>query len=489
MSLKNKTINGIIWTVTQQFSVQIINFSVQIILARLLLPEAFGLIAIIQVFASIGQTLMDGGMTSSLIRTKDLDQKDYSTVFFMNITSSIFIYTVLYFCAPFIAVFFEKDELTLLIRVFTLSFIIQALVGVQTTKLTKEMNFKLQMYMQIPATILGGIVGVLLAINGYGVWSIIWMSLTTTFFFMLQHWFRSSWKPSLVIDKNRLLYHFKFGYKLTLSSLLTNLYHNSYTIIIGKFFSTTQLGFYNQANSFRMFPVSNITTALQKVTYPVFSSLQDDNVKLRNAFSRITEVIFFIVCPIMLSLIVVAEPLFRFVLTDKWDPAVPFFQILCFSAIFYPLSMYNLNIILAKGRSDIHFKLELLKKGASITFLLLIIPFGIWGVILAQAISMLIHAGVNSYFSGKMMGYSIKEQITDITPTLILGFIVMFMTYLIELTFINDLNDFLRISIGLISYFTIYLTLSYFLKMNSILELRLIIKQGYSKYKKNNSSI
>ena len=392
MSLKKQTISGVIWSFGQKFSVQLINFGVQIILARLLLPEAFGVIAIIQIFISIGNTLMDGGMTSSLIRTKNLDQRDYSTVFFMNLILSVFIYCILFFCAPLISSFFNNPILISIIRVYTLSFIIQALVGVQTTRLTKEMNFKIQLYMQIPSTILGGVIGVILAYKGYGVWSIVWMNLTATSLFMLQHWFKTDWRPSLIIDKEKLKYHFNFGYKLTLSALLTNLYTNSYTIIIGKFFSTTQLGYYNQANNLRMFPVRNITAALQKVTYPVFSSLQDDNVKLKNVFARITEVLFFIICPIMFSLVVVAEPLFRFVLTEKWMPAVPFFQILCVSAIFYPWGMYNLNVILAKGRSDLHFKLELLKKGVSILFLLLIIPFGILGVVLAQAISMLIHA-------------------------------------------------------------------------------------------------
>lgn len=224
MSLKQKTISGIAWTLGQQVGVQGINFFVQILLARLLVPADFGLIAMVQVFMTIGAALMDGGMTSSLIRTKNADNRDYSTVFYMNIMASILIYGIVFFAAPLIASFFDQPLLTLLVRVYTLSFVIQALVGVQTTKLTKEMNFKLQMYMQLPSTLIGGIVGVVLAYQNYGVWSLVWMQLIMSFLFMIQHWFRSNWKPTLLFDKVKLKEHFGFGYKITLSTLLTTLF-------------------------------------------------------------------------------------------------------------------------------------------------------------------------------------------------------------------------------------------------------------------------
>ena len=191
MGIKEKTIKGVIWTFSQQLGVQVINFIVQLILARLLLPEDFGLIAMIQIFITIGQTLMDGGMTSSLIRTKNTDQKDYSTVFFINVLSSILIYCLLFVSAPEISSFFAQPKLTLIIRVLTFSFVIQAFVGVQTTLLTKELNFKLLMYMQLPSSIIGGIVGIIMAFQGFGVWSLVCMKLTTSFIFMIQHWFQT----------------------------------------------------------------------------------------------------------------------------------------------------------------------------------------------------------------------------------------------------------------------------------------------------------
>lgn len=478
MSLQRKAISGLIWTFTQQVGVQGINFIVQIILARLLLPEVFGLIAMIHVFMAIGTALMDSGMTSSLIRTKNTDQSDYSTVFFINFFSSIIIYLVLFFTAPYIALFFDQPLLSSIVRVYTLSFIIQALLAVQSARLTKEMNFKLQMYMQIPSSIIGGTIGIVMAYKGFGVWSLVWMHLVTTFLFMIQHWFRTDWKPSLIFDKQKFKYHFGFGYKLTFSALITAIYHNSYTLVIGKFFSPTQLGFYNQANTLRIFPVRNINAALQKVTYPLFSSIQDDNKKLKSVFKRITSIVFYVTTPIMFFLTCVAEPLFRVILTDKWLPAVPFFQILCVSTIFYPQSIYNLNIIVAKGRSDLHLKLEVLKKGLSVLFLLLIIPYGIWGVIYAQAIGLFIHFYFNSLYSGRMINYFIKEQVKDFLPILSLNIIILIIVYILDYLFMNYIlnNDVYRIIISFFTYFGLLFTISYGLRLKPLLEMKNLLK-------------
>ena len=425
MGLKEKTLNGVFWTFSHQLGVQSINFIVQIILARILLPEDFGLIAMIQIFITIGHTLMDGGMTSSLIRSKDINQRDYSTVFLINVLSSVLIYIALFFSAPAISSFFEQPQLINIIRVLTFSFIIQSFVAVQTTILTRELKFRLQMLMQLPASIIGGIVGIVMAFLDYGVWSLVWLKLATTFVFMIQHWFQTDWKPKIIIDKERLKYHFNFGYKLTLSSLLSTIYNNVYVIIIGKIFPAAQLGFYTQADTLRMFPVRNIATALQKVTYPIFSTIQDDNLRLKEAFKKITAVLYFIIVPVMLILIVIAEPLFRAVLTEKWLPAVPYFQILCFSAIAYPLSVYNLNIILAKGKTSLILRLEILKKAISMLFLLLIIPFGIYGVVYARAIGLIIQAFINIHYSGRMINYSLKKQFIDLSPIFLIGFVTM----------------------------------------------------------------
>lgn len=474
MSLRSKTISGVIWTTLQRFSVQFINLFVQIILARLLMPEDFGLIAMIQIVITLGQTLMDSGMTSSLIRTKNPDIIDYSTVFYTNLGASIFIYIVVFATAPFVASFFEEVLLTDLIRFYAISFIIQAFSSVQMARLTKQMEFKLQMLLQLPATLIGGICGVAMAYTGYGVWSLVGLNLTMTTVLAILLWIKSEWRPSLIFDWSRFKVHLNFGYKLTISSLLTNLYAESYALIIGKFFSSSQLGLYKQANSLRMFPVSNVTSALMKVTYPVFSEVQDDNVRLKNIYKKITFLVFFTTTPIMLISIIIAEPLFRFLLTEKWLPAVPYFKILCIAAIFYPISMYSLNIITAKGLSGLHLKLEALKKAISFIVLLSLLKFGIYGVVIAAGLSMLIHASVNAYYSGKLINYPLIEQVRNLIPITLISVICMVISYY----FLNSINnyfitsDLIQVSITTLFYFTIYISLSFICRLNGLKEVK-----------------
>ena len=247
MSLKQKTISGVFWTFSQQFSVQLINFLVQIVLARMLAPAEFGLLAMIAVFNSIGTALMDGGMTASLIRTPKPDNGDYSSVFYTNLFVSIILYIILFVCSPLIATFYKQSALNAIIRVYSISFVVNALVGVQTTRLTKEMRFKTQMAMQIPSVIVGGITGIVLAYYGFGVWSLVWMNLAESILFTAQHWIFSGWYPSLTIDKSKLNDHFRFGYKLTIASISNAIYSNVYNIIIGKYFSViSNIAFGNQ---------------------------------------------------------------------------------------------------------------------------------------------------------------------------------------------------------------------------------------------------
>src|SRR5690606_17306950 len=231
MSLRKQAISGVIWTFSQQFSVQIINFCVQIILARLLMPEVFGLIAMLTIFISIGQMLMDSGMTTSIIRTKEPDQLDYSTVFVTNLMMSCLIYLLVFLSAPTIASFYDQPVLENILRIYALTFVIRSFVAVHTATLTKEMNFKLQMTLQIPSTIFGSVVGVGMAYTGYGVWSLVGLNLAQTVIFTIQNWIFIPWRPSFKFDKKRFKYHFNFGYKMTLSGLLDTVYNNSYNIV------------------------------------------------------------------------------------------------------------------------------------------------------------------------------------------------------------------------------------------------------------------
>lgn len=419
VDLRKRAIHGLGWSGLRLFSVQLTSFIVQLVLARMLLPEVFGLIAMLQIFISIGQTLMDNGMSSSLIRTTNPDNQDYSTVFFINVAAGIIIYGVIFVSANYIANFYRQPQLERVLQVFALSIIIQSLVSVQLAKFTKELNFRSQLILELPSLVVSSIIAVFLAYKGYGVWSLVWLHLSKSILFVLQTWLFVNWRPSLNFNYAKFKAHFKFGYKLTLSSLLNTIYDNINNIIIGKFFSATQLGYYDRAHSMRQLPIITVSSALNKVTYPVFAAVQDDDRKLKSAYSLLMKQIIFWVAPFLVLLSVISEPLFSFLLTDRWLPAVPYFQVLCFASILYPVHAYNLNIVTVKGRSDLFLKLEFLKKIVITITVLCALPFGVYGLVYAQLLNSVIGFFINSYFSGKLINYPSVEQIKDIAPIII----------------------------------------------------------------------
>jgi len=431
MSLKKQAISGVKWNFVQQFSVQIINFVVQVILARLLMPEMFGLIAMIIVFISIGQSLMDSGMTSSLIRTNNPSQSDYSTVFMTNMFTSVLIYAFTYLLAPYIASFYNQDILIDIVRLFALTFIINAFVAVHIAKLTKEMNFKLQMKLQIPSVIISGVVGVTLAYMGYGVWSLVWLNIVRSVLFALQCWFFIDWKPSLIFEKERFKYHFKFGYKLTLSSLIDTIYNDSYRIIIGKYFSPASVGLYNHAETMRLFPVNQISSVVSRVTYPLFSNIESDT-ELKHSYRITLKLVLLIVIPVMLSLILITTEGFRFLFGEQWLPSVVYFQILALASIVRPVSSYNLNILKVKGRSDLFLKLEVIKKVLAFIFITIGFQFDIIGLVIASTIFFYVTVVIDMSYSGKLISYGILEQLKDIAHLFIIGFLVFMLLYFVK---------------------------------------------------------
>jgi O-antigen/teichoic acid export membrane protein len=479
MGLINKAVSGLAWTFTQQFSNQIINFIVSIILARFLGPAEFGLIGMLGIFISIGSTLMDSGLTSSLIRTPNADQRDYSTVFFINIIGSIIFYFVLFFCAPFIASFYKHDILTALIRVYALTFIIQALVGVQSTRLTKKLNFKTQLTIQIPSLLGGGILGIVLAKLGYGAWSLVWMTLFQSVLSTIQHWVFAGWRPDFVIDKQRFKYHFGFGYKVAVSNLAQTLYNNIYTLIIGRYFSAAQVGYYTRSLSLRQLPISNLTAALSKVSFPMLSSINNDDIRLKIAYKRLMQQLVFWLTPFLIFLAIIAHPFIKILLSDKWLPSVPYFQILCIAGIMYPLK-FNLNILQVKGRSDILMKLEIIKKAYGILAVLFAIQFGIFGLLYCQLILDTVEFFVNSFYCGRTINYSIKEQVKDFAPSILLSTIIGLLTWFLNALIFksNNTNGVTQIAVVGLFYMLVYLAFSSILKNPAINDFKqIIIKQ------------
>ena len=476
MSLRKQATEGLVWTFAQQFGNQIIGFIVSIILARILLPEEFGLIGMVLVFVTIGISLTDAGLTQSLIRDKDVDQDDLSTVFFFNLAASILVYFLIFFTAPYIANFYDQEVLINIIRVLTLTFIISAFGAVQNTRLTKLMNFKTQMMISLPSTIASGFLGVFLAYTGFGVWSLVWMRIAATTIATIQLWLYSNWKPSFIFNLEKFKDHFNFGYKLTLSGLLDTIFNNIYVIVIGKYFAASQVGFYTRAQTMQKLPVSNIANALNKVTYPLFAQIQNDNVRLKRVYKQIMQMVVFIIAPILIFSAVLAEPIFRLLLTEKWLPAVPYFQILCVSGILYPLNSYNLNVLKVKGRSDLFLKLEVIKKSLIALSIVIAIQFGIYGLLFSQAILSIVAFYINSYNTEKFINYSSWEQTKDILPIILMALIVgVGIFYLDSLLTTKGFIDVVRILIGGSAGVLGYAILTYLLKRHIYNDIQQII--------------
>ena len=478
MSLKQKALSGMFWAAIQQFSVQGITFFVSVILARLLLPSEFGLIAMITIFMGLGETLMNAGLGSSLIRTDNPTQKDYSTVFFFNLGGSLFIYGIVFILAPSIADFYKQDILVSIIRCYSIVFVINAFALIQTTRLTKQLDFKTQMRVSIPTTILGGTIGVIMAYLGFGVWSLVVMALVKAFASAVQLWIYSKWTPIFVFDKQKFKIHFKYGYKLTLSGLLEILYSNAYVIILGKFFAPAQVGYFTRADTLKQLPVSNIAAILGKVTFPIFAEIKDDDVRLKNVYKKIMQIVVFLVAPILLIMSALGEPLFRFLFTEKWLPAVPYFQILCWNGILYPIHAYNLNILNVKGRSDLFLKLEIIKKILITIVLIISFQFGIYGLLYGSVISSIGAFFINTHFSGKFINYSTLEQSKDILPIILLAAIVSALIYCADLYLeYSQTFDILRLLIGGGLGALVYLFFAYILRMTVFSELKQLIRK------------
>ena len=481
MSLRKSALSGMIWTFIQQMSTQGISFVVSIILARLLMPQEFGLIAMIAVFMGVGNVLINSGLSKSLIRTTDPDQDDFSSVFWFNLIISILMYLLMFFIAPFIAVFYKQPLLIPIIRLYCVVFIINAFVIIQNTRLTKELDFKKQTMITVPSLIVGSGVGIIMALNGFGVWSLVWSAIARSTALSIQLWFWTPWYPSFRLKKEKIKHHLNFGYKLTLAGIIDTLFVDIYTIIIGKLFNPLQVGFYNRANTLQQFPVKNFGAVINQVTYPLFSKIQNDNIRLKNAYKKIMKMAVFIITPTLLFAVVLAEPLFRFLLTEKWLPAVPYFQILCLSSLLTPISVYNLNIITVKGYSNLHLKLSLIKKVFIILIILISLKWGIYGLLIGQIPLSFIGFFANGWYSKKLINYSSFQQLKDIIPTIIITVVIAVLVWIIAFYLKNYLSDIVLIIVGGSIGMAFYISIAYFFKFEALIELRSIFsKKNFS---------
>ena len=477
MFIKKHVLKGFFWSFLQQFSTQLVTFLVQLILARILVPSEFGLIGMLTVFIGIATALFEGGMTSSLIRVSAVDTKDYSTVFYFNLGVSILIYLLFFLSAPYIAHFYRQPILTDIARVYGLSFVFLAFGTVQNTILTKKMEFKKQAVITFPALFIGNILGVILAYKGFGVWSLVYSVLLTNLLTSIFLWFSADWSPQLIFDIDKFKLHFHFGYKMTLSSLLETVFSNIYQIIIGRFYSPVVVGYYTRANSLMMLPVGNVSTALNKVVFPLFAKVQDDMFALREAYKKIMLIVLFVITPIIVLMALLADQLVIFLFTEKWLPMVPIFQIICLSGVLYPLHLYNLMILQVKGRSDLFLRLEVIKKLIMVVIIVISFFYGFTALLLGNVIGSIIALFINTHYAGAMINYTMKQQLLDIIPIFFISIFMGLVIFVINSNMIAY-NNISRLIISSIIGIIIYMILAVIFKFQAIKDIQNLIKNN-----------
>jgi len=423
-NLKQKTVTGLIWSFTDSFANYGVQFLVGIILARILSPREFGLIGMLTIFIAISQSFIDSGFTSALIRKNNCTQKDYSTVFIFNFLVSVIFFFVLFFSAGAVSSFFNEPQLKELLQVLGLSLIFSAFGIIHRTILTKRIDFKTQTKVSLVASIGSGVIAIAMALTGFGVWSLIALTISRFTLNSLFLWIWNKWRPDWVFSRQSFNELFGFGSKLLVSGLINTIYRNVYYLVIGKYFSAVELGYYTRADQFKAFPSQNLNAIISRVSYPILSSIQNDKVQLKAIYKKLIRSTMLLTFVLMMGMAAVAKPMILTLIGEKWLPAVVYLQMLCFVGMFYPLHALNLNMLQVQGRSDLFLRLEIIKKILAIPVIIIGIYYGIKAMIIGMMLNTLIAYYLNSYWSGKFIGYSFQEQVKDILPSFLLAALV-----------------------------------------------------------------
>lgn len=421
MTLKSETKQGLAWGMIENFASRGLQFLFGIVLARLLSPDDYGIIAMPLVFLALAQCFIDSGFSSALVRKPELKEEDLSTAFYFNIIVGVVCYGILYFTSPLIADFYNTPILSDLLKVTALATLFNPLCTVQQTILTRKIDFRTQAIISLAAALISGIVGLTMAYNGYGVWSLVFQQVGGYTLRTILLWILCSWRPKLLWSWESFHYLWGFGNKMLASALLNTLYSNVYPIVIGRFFSAKDLGNYTRAQNYGTLPSSQLTGVLQRVTFPVLSRMQNEDDRLAANYRRMLRLSALVVFPIMMMLSAVADPLVRVFLTDKWEGCILYLQIMCFSMMWYPIHAINLNLLQVKGRSDIFFRLEVIKKIIATVVMCITIPNGILWMVSGGIFSSLTCLVVNTYYTGKFIHVGYLVQMRDIFPVFILS--------------------------------------------------------------------
>ena len=420
-SFKSQVFSSLIWKFFERTGTQVVQLVIQIILARILSPDDFGIITIIVVFTTLAGVFVQSGFNTALIQKKEVDELDFSTVFYVSLAIATLFYFILYFSAPYIAVFFKEQELQPILRVLSVILFLGVLNSIQNAVIARNMQFKKLFFSSLGGIVFAGIIGIILAYKGFGVWALVYHQIIKVFSVTTILWFTVKWRPKWIFSISRVKLLFDFGWKMLLTSLIYSLYMNLRSLVIGRMFTSDLLGFYSRGEQFPSLIVTNIDGSIQSVLFPALSSQQENIPQIKKMVRRTIVTSTFLIFPLMFGLAVIAEPLVKILLTDKWLPSVPFLQIFCFIYALWPIHTVNLQAINAIGRSDISLKLQIIKRAMDIVILVITVFFGIYAILLGALFSGIISTFINAYPNKKLINYSYKDQFRDIIPSLLIA--------------------------------------------------------------------
>lgn len=452
---RTSTITNFIWRFAERCGAQLVTFIVSIVLARLLAPEDYGVIALVTVFTTILQVFIDSGLGTALIQKKDADDLDFSSVFYFNLVVCLALYGVMFLAAPSIARFYSNPIYVPLVRVLSLTLIISGVKGIQQSYVSRHMIFKRFFFSTLGGTLVSAVAGIVLAYAGFGVWALVAQYLCNAVIDTMILWITVPWRPKFIFSLKRLKRLLSYGWKILASSLLDTVYNNLRSLLIGKIYSSSDLAYYNQGDKFPNVIVSNINTSIDSVLLPTMSDVQDNHIAVKNMTRRAIMTSIYIMAPLMMGLAFCAEPVVRLVLTDKWLPCVPYLRIFCITYMFWPIHTANLNAIKAMGRSDLFLRLEIAKKVVGMILLLATMRISVMAMACSMIVSSITSQIINSYPNWKLLKYSYLEQLRDIIPSILLAVGMGVIVSLISLLPLGTLATLLlQILLGGVIYIT-----------------------------------
>jgi len=480
-SEKQQILSSLIWKFLERIGSKGINFIVQMVLARLLFPSEYGIVALVLVFTDIASVFVQSGVGTSLIQKKDLDEVDISSVFYLSLSIAILLYTLFYFGAPAISRFYDNVALVKVTRVLAFSLILGSFNTVQTALLSKNMQFKALFLSNLVAASISGVIGISLAFMNFGVWALVLQQIIRQVTISIILFIVVKWRPKFLFSFNKVKILYSFGWKLMVSSLIEQLYANLRALVVGKKYSPETLAYYNRGSTFPGFLISNVSGSIQSVLFPALAVHQDSLERIKNMTRRSIVTTSFLVFPMMVGLMVVAEPLVLLLLTNKWAPVIPFIQILAFSHALSPINTANLQALNAIGRSDIYLKLQIIKRSCGLVILVISLFFGIWGIVIGEVIAQYIALFVNIFPNRKILKYGYRQQAKDILPSFLLAFAMGAVVYPISFLGLSNLITMsIQVIVGVIFYFGA----AYLLKMERFSYLLEAIIPFYGKRKK-----